>query len=561
MRTHVNTSLILIVTATLILSACGGNNNGGFTIGTANTVTVSIVYGSEKQAWLAPLVDQYNAAKHQANGATIKVEATAMGSIEAVEGIIAEQIKPTVWSPASSIYIPVANAEWRKTHSSDLVGDTPKDLVLSPVVIAMWQPMAEALGWPSKPIGWADIAKLATSPDGWKAYGYPEWGAFKFGHTHPDFSNSGIVSIIAEAYAGVGKQRGLTLADVQDPKLKSFMTDVESSIIHYGSSTGFFGDRMFQNGPSYLSAAVLYENLVVAQESKRLSGANSQTPVVSIYPKEGTFWANHPYIILNAAWVTADQQAAALDFQTFLLEKPQQQSAINLGFRPADPAVPLTAPLDAQHGVDVAQPKTVLEVPAAEVISALSNLWQTVKKPVDLVIVFDQSGSMAGDKITSARSSLVQFIQQLSDRDRLEVITFSSDQVMLTPLTDLGPKRADVTRRVSGIIEGGNTTLYDTTLRAYNDLKQNGDPKHIRAVVVLTDGKDTDSTIDLQSVVQQIGNTGEEGGNAIKLFTIAFGSDADKGILKQLSDPTGGKEYDSDPSTILKVYADIATFF
>ena len=315
MKTRINLLLVLTLVATLILTACGGSGGGGgFTLG-GNTVTVSIVYGSEKQEWLTPLVDQYNAAKHQVNGATVVVDATAMGSIESVNGIISEQLKPTVWSPASSIYIPVANAEWRKGHSSDLVTDTPKDLVLSPVVIAMWQPMAEALGWPSKPIGWGDIAKLATSADGWNAYGYPEWGAFKFGHTHPDYSNSGIVSVIAEAYAGANKQRGLTLADVQTPELKAFMTDVESSIIHYGTSTGFFGDRMFQNGPSYLSAAVLYENLIVAQESKRLAGTTSQIPVVAIYPKEGTFWANHPYIVVNAPWVTADQKAAAEDFQ------------------------------------------------------------------------------------------------------------------------------------------------------------------------------------------------------------------------------------------------------
>lgn len=560
MKTHLNVLLVFAIIAAVILSACGGGNSGGFTVG-GNTLAVSVVYGSEKQEWLKPLVDQYNAAKHQVNGATIVVNATAMGSIEAVDGIISEQLKPTVWSPASSIYIPVANAEWRKNHSADLVTDTPKDLVLSPVVIAMWKPMAEALGWPGKAIGWSDIAKLATSPDGWKAYNYPEWGGFKFGHTHPNYSNSGIVSVIAEAYAGAGKQRGLTLADVQQPELKSFMTDVESSIIHYGTSTGFFGDRMFQNGPSYLSAAVLYENLIVAQESKRLAGMSSQIPVVAIYPKEGTFWANHPYIVLNAPWVSADQTAAALDFQTFLLDKPQQQRAIELGFRPADPAIPLTAPLDAQHGVDTQQPKTVLEVPTAEVITALGTLWDEVKKPVDLVVVFDRSGSMAGEKINSARSSLVQFIQQLSARDRLQVITFSSDQTTLTPLTELGPKRDDVTRRVSGIIEGGETTLYDSALLAVNELKANGDPKHIRAVVLLTDGKDTKSSNSLQAVLDQIGGTGEEGGNAIKVFTIAFGSDADQDVLKQLAEPTGGKQYTSDPATIMKVYGEIATFF
>jgi Ca-activated chloride channel family protein len=337
--------------------------------------------------------------------------------------------------------------------------------------------------------------------------------------------------------------------------------NVESSIIHYGSSTGFFADRMFERGPSYLSAAVLYENLVVAQESKRLSGASTQQPVVAIYPKEGTFWSNHPYVILDAPWITDELKTAARDFETFLRDKPQQLKAMELGFRPADPAIPLASPLDAQHGVDPAQPQTVLEVPSAGVIQAVQQLWKQVKKPVDVALVIDTSGSMQGEKINSARNSLVQFINLLDDRDQLQVVTFSNQVITLTPLSPLGGKRADVVRRVSGIIEGGNTKLYDATLAAYNELKVKGDPKHIRAIVVLSDGQDNASEQTLQQLVAQVGNVGEEGGSAIKLFTIAFGQDADKNTLTQMAEPTGGKMYAGDPKTINQVYADIATFF
>jgi Ca-activated chloride channel family protein len=544
-----------------LLVGCGGSGPGAIFGG--NTVKVSIIYGSEKAEWLDPLIKQYNDAQHKTkSGSTIVVEGTALGSIEAVDGILAGTLQPTVWSPASSIYIPIANEQWRQKSASDLVEGTPKDLVLSPVVIAMWKPMAEALGWPQKPIGWADIAQLAASDKGWSEFGYPEWGKFKFGHTHPDFSNSGIVSIIAEAYAGAGKTRGLTAEDVRDPKVEQFMQAVERGIIHYGTSTGFFGDRMFQRGPSYLSAAVMYENLVAAQEAKRLAGQTSQTPVVAIYPKEGTFWSNHPYAILNAPWVTPEQKEAAEDFQNFLLDKPQQQRALELGFRPADPSIPLSTPLDTQHGVDPAQPKTVLQVPDAQVIAAIQALWREAKKPVDLVVVMDTSGSMGeNNKITTARDSLGQFIRQLDGKDRLQIVVFNSDITELTPLTELGPKRDEVLRHVSGLIEGGETRLYDATLQAYNNLLKDGDPQHIRAVVVLTDGKDTQSSIPLDQVTGEIAKSAGEGGNAIKLFTIAFGDDADKDVLKQLAEPTGGQQYNSDPASIMKVYGEIATFF
>ncbi len=430
-------------------------------------VIVSIAYGSEKKEWLEPLVQQFNEARNQtSDGKTIVVEATAIGSIEAVRSIIDGTLQPTVWSPASSIYIPVANAEWKNTHADDLVTGTPNDLVLSPVVIAMWRPMAQALGWPDKALGWEDIAQLAISEEGWAAYGHPEWGKFKFGHTHPAYSNSGITAIIAETYAGLGKQRGLTEADLQLPELRDFMIQVESSIIHYGTSTGFFGERMFDRGPSYLSGAVLYENLIVAQETKRISGASSQIPVVAIYPKEGTFWSNHPYVILNAPWVTPEQKEAAQLFETFLLDNPQQLKALEFGFRPADPSIPLTSPLNAEHGVDTTQPQTILEIPSASVITGIETLWRETKKPVDLIVVMDISGSMRGDKITSARSSLIQFVSKLDDRDRLRIDLFNDEIVTLTPLTPIGDKRQQVIDSVSGIFEQNNTSLYDATLKA-----------------------------------------------------------------------------------------------
>lgn len=526
------------------------------------TLTMSILYGSEKQEWLEPLVEEYNQARHKTEqGSVILVEATPIGSVESAQAIISGEMQPTVWSPASSIYVPLASAGWRKSHSTDLFTGTPNDLVLSPVVIAMWKPMAEALGWPDQPIGWSDIFELATSEEGWAAYGYPEWGDFKFGHTHPHYSNSGVASVLAEAYAGAGKLRGLTLEDLNDPGVEAFMKAVETSVIHYGRSTGFFAERLFERGPSYLSAAVLYENLVVAQESKRLAGQVAQIETVAIYPKEGTFWTNHPYVVLDAPWVTQEQKEAARDFEAFLLDRPQQMRAIELGFRPADPAIPLTSPLDIQHGVDPDQPKTVLEVPAAEVTDGVLQLWRKAKKPVDLVVVVDISGSMAGDKITSARQSLAQFVDLLDDGDRLEIILFSDELITMTPLSPLGEKRDEVRRRVSGIVEGGDTRLYDATAEAYTSLQTDADTRHIRAVVVLSDGQDTASMTALGQLMAQIDSTAQEGGNAPKLFTIAFGKDADKEVLKQIAEATGGQQFDGDPQTIGDIYEQIATFF
>ncbi|WP_345323203.1 vWA domain-containing protein [Candidatus Villigracilis proximus] len=131
----------------------------------------------------------------------------------------------------------------------------------------------------------------------------------------------------------------------------------------------------------------------------------------------------------------------------------------------------------------------------------------------------------------------------------------------LTPLTPIGEKRQQVLDSVSGIFEQNNTSLYDATLHAYEDMQTEGNPSHIRAIVVLSDGDDTVSVATLDQVIARITGSENEGGNAIKVFTIAFGEDADSDILKSIAEPSGGKQYDSLPETIQKIYDEISTFF
>ena len=58
--------------------------------------------------------------------------------------------------------------------------------------------------------------------------------------------------------------------------------------------------------------------------------------------------------------------------------------------------------------------------------------------------------------------------------------------------------------------------------------------------MVLSDGQDTASRMALGQLMAQIDSTAEEDGNAPKLFTIAFGKDADTAVLKQIAEVTGG---------------------
>jgi Ca-activated chloride channel family protein len=554
---------LLLAMIGAMLAACGQNTAGQSTGVPDNALVVKMLYGSEKQAWIEAVTATFNDQKNKApDGKVIFVQAEAAGSGDSMTRILGGQDQPAIWSPASSILIPLANEQWGKDHGgAQLVEGTPPPLVLSPVVIAMWKPMAEALGWPQKPLGWADIANLASSQKSWADYGHPEWGPFQFGHTHPDYSNSGITSILATVYAAAGKTRDLTTADLQKPEVASFLANVERNVIHYGESTGFFAKQMFTRGPSYLSAAVMYENLVT-ESYDQTKYPNRPLPIVAVYPKEGTFWSDHPFAILNAPWVDANLRAAATTYRDFLLAQPQQEKALQLGFRPSDPKVALASPLTAEFGVDPSQPSTLLEVPPADVIAATRALWGQNKKRVEVEVVLDTSGSMDDEqRLVRAKEALKRFITSLADQDILGVTVFSTSASKLSPLTQLGPKRAELLSQIDGLFPNGKTRLIDTVSEAYQELSQQPPGDYIRAMVVLSDGADTSSSTSRDALISQLGTDSE--GRSIKVFTIAYGtgSDVDADMMKQIAEASGAKTYSSDPAKIDQVYRDIATFF
>lgn len=577
-QSHLRRLSGLVVLLTLLASACG--SNAGNSVSTpvpqipSDAVKISFVYGSEKQAWVEAVTKAFNDSRTKtSSGKAIFVETKALGSGETVTNIldaadskqtVDEFNQPTLWSPASSIWLPILNDEWSQRKQKDLIDPTEcKNVVLSPVVIMMWKPMAQALGWPDKAIGWADIAKISTSPNGWADYGQPQLGKFRFGHTHPDYSNSGLQTIIAMAYAASQPGRTLTVADAQKPETATFLNQLESAVAHYGSSTGFFADSMIARGPTYLSAAVVYESSVVSSYDANGQQKNPDFPLVAIYPKEGTFQSDHPVCIPDAPWVSADQRDAAKVYRDYLLTKPVQQQALQYGFRPADPSIAIAAPIDAAHGVDPKQPQSVLTVPDAKTIRAVRDLWKAQKRQVNLTMLIDISGSMRdGNKIGGARDGAKAFVDQLDATDNLTLIVFDNQQDVLFDNVNVGQNRTAIKQKIETLIPRGGTALYDSLALAVQRMKV--DPKRINAVVLMTDGQDTDSTryTSPNALMDAIGRTREGTVTPdVTIFTIGYGKDADESVLGTIAKRGGGKYSKGSTSDIRDVFRDISTFF
>jgi len=536
-------------------SSGGGGGGGGSAGGSApaGAVRIAFAYSPEKEELLKPLIASFNASGAKAGGKPAFVVGENVSSGDAQLKIANGTYKPAAWSPSSSMWGRLLNFEADRPY----VADENPSIVRTPLVIAMWEPMAKALGYPKKKLGFKDILELARSNQGWAAYGHPEYGAFKLVHTNPDFSTSGLSAVVAEYYAATGKKEGLQAADIA--RARPQVKDIERSIVHYGDTTLFIADQLRKSGLGYASAVAMEEATLVDFNQRR----NGQPKLVAIYPAEGTFFSDNPYITLNAPWVSAQQRDGAKQFGEHLADGIPAATAAKYGFRAADLKAKPEPPLTRANGVDPKQPERVLGLPEPRVLAALKKAWRLDRKPANVLLVLDTSGSMTQERrLENAKTGLQAFLKEVAPQDNIGLTTFSDRVQPLVPIRPARTNRKPLRDVVARLIADGGTAIYDATFAGVQQVEKLADTSRINAVVLLTDGEDTDSTRGIDEVVRALEAQGDST-KRVRVFTIAYSAGAAGAAqnLERIAAASGGKAYVGKTSDIESVYRSISSFF
>ena len=497
---------------------------------------------------------------------------------------------PSVWSPASTVWTDrVASIAGEKVVAG------AESFTKTPVVFGVPESMARALGYPDKPLGIADIKGLIEDPAGWGAVGKPIWGSFKIAKTNPNSSTTGLSMLLMQSYAASGKSKDLTTADVKDAE--KFSQAFESGAIHYGDTTGKvlqnLVDKASGSGSSYVSAIALeetslYNYNIGNPDSHTVQPGEQLTPpdekLVAVYPSEGSMWSDNPAVVLGAKWVTPEQQEAAAAFVKFLHTKSAQELLPKYGFRPLDDSVDASAHLNADVGIDTNQPTVTLPQPAPEVVSAALDQWTKIRKPSAILQLIDISGSMDEEigggktRLDGAIEGSTTTLGQVRSADEIGVWAFTTgiasevdgEQLhgvgVVRPFGALGGDKERLKTDIEDLAysQRNGTPMYDAIGVAYDYMKAHAETGRINAIVVLSDGEDTDSTTTLDSLVQKINADNKEGGNnkQVRIFAIAYSNSADVESLQKLARASGGQVFDaSDPTKITETFQSVMNNF
>ena len=442
---------------------------------------------------------------------------------------------PDVWIPNSTLWLTRAKDDKVATAT-----DAPA-IATSPLVLAVSAAEAAALNAKARPTV-ADLVNAAAATP-------PATVEIASERLAPE--RVGAILALRDATSARPDGRGALTA-----LLRSATVGTEAT----GAAKAASGSSAAATPPVDHGARPMSEQAVWAANS-----GTGAPQLVAIYPSQASY--NYPYAVLTTA---PTAQAAAGKLLDRLTLPSSQQALRSAGFRDAagGPGFDLTA----SRGVDGNQASKATRLDANSLTDAEKTL-AAVRLDAKLTTVIDISGSMAWgidgkgspgpSRMDIARQSAIAGLALYPASTQVDLWAFSEKldgdkpyKVVVPTVSLDGAGKQKLLAGVATLQPTGGTGLYTTTIAAVRAAQASYVQGRVNAVVILSDGADSENGQSLDQVVATL-KAEAKGDRPVPVITIAFGPDADRAALGAISSATGGAAYRAtSPDQIHAVFLD-----
>jgi Ca-activated chloride channel family protein len=512
------------------------------------TFQLSLASTQEKKDLIERLASTFNASGYKLeNGQFIHLHPYFYDGENVIRGALGRDFP--VICPSSTFEIYDLESQWQERYpDSGTAVSHSFAFAASPVVFAFEPGAARQLGYPERPIGWWTLQMVAS-----------ELRDMKVIHAH---GRTGDGALIAAAEFIAGMDRPHRPLDVYDERVISFVRSIEMASSEYGPSDQEVLSRAISSDGWRASVIIAQERNVL-----RAFAEVPQLEAILVYPKEGTIWADHPLALISA-WDKPEIRQAYEILRQHMSSDETERELLHSGFHSAQSErlgseqevqqFYRSQSLPVQNLQAVSYGASPMVLPGINVVRTIKKRWIGVKKPADVCLVIDISGSMSSqDKLPKVQAGVKDFLDMFGDpssNSQISLITFASRAQEEVALSPLSMSRPSVETAVSYLVANGETALFDAVLLAAGILERDGNPDHIKAIMALTDGQENGSRANLQAVIDTLRKNAE-----IIFCGIAYGKDAHRLTLEKMAAPTNGIVVDSDPTGIQMLFQELAT--
>ena len=159
--------------------------------------------------------------------------------------------------------------------------------------------------------------------------------------------------------------------------------------------------------------------------------------------------------------------------------------------------------------------------------------------PLNLSVVLDRSGSMAGEKLAAARDAAAMLIRRLHPDDIVSVVAYD-EQVLTVAEPATGADQQNLPNVVRAIEAGGSTNMSGGWFRGHELVARHKREGGVNRVVLMTDGL---ANVGIKDPAQLLGLCRTACGVGITTTTIGFGADYDEKLLRGMADAGGANTW------------------